>query len=135
MKLAITEDGCFSQHGNYKERFMDIDRKQKDKLLKWLCKKCKIIDLFFGEANDLRFHFIFNEKLLTNFALIEEVYAGIKKKNDDDHILDLLLDISSKGYAISNCVKRSDYYIKIMEPYCSYEQLAIEADLDCASLI
>ena len=110
-----------------------MDKEQKDKLLKYLCKKCKIIDLFFDDANELQFHFVINRIKVSNYALIENLsgYNCIKKKNDDDHILDLLLDISSKGYAISNYNynKSSNYYIKIMEPYCSYEQLQIEFDL------
>ena len=112
-----------------------MDKEQKDKLLKWLCKKCKIIDLFFDKNNMLRFHYIINKKILTNFALIENFgyigYKSIEKKNDDDHILDLLLDISSKGYIVSNCLTSDECcYIKIMEPYCSYEQLQIEFDLN-----
>ena len=109
-----------------------MNKEQKDKLLKWLCKKCQIIDLFFDETNELKFHFIINKTIVSNYALIENLQEpnAIKKKNDDDHIIDLLLDISRKGYTISNCVDVPKYYFKIMEPFCSYEQLQIEFDLN-----
>lgn len=111
---------------------VSMDRQKKDMLLKYLCRKTHIIDFFFDKNNELKFHFVISKTVLSNYALIENMqgFNAIKRKSSDDHVLDLLLDVSRKGYAVSNCVGISDcYYRKIMEPYCSYEQLQIEFDL------
>ena len=109
---------------------MDIDKEQKDKILEWLCKRCGILDFFFDEIDKLMFHFIIDGNIIENVALIENEYKDvIRRKSFDDHVLDLLLDVSKEGYAVSNCVNIDNCYIKIIEPFCSLEQLQIEYDL------
>jgi len=109
---------------------MEITEQQKNKILKWICKKSGIEKLFLengclccqksftlysGNAYITQYHI---------FAFTEEDTILIRCNSNND-ILEKIIDLSSKGYTISN-----SSYIKILSPFTSLEQLAVEADLN-----
>ena len=117
-----------------------MDKEQKDRILKYLCRKCSIERFAYDNDNYLQFYYFKKYRIINQNVLLEhhksrnliKPFPFVTKQYKNQHILDLLLHWSGKGFYLSNGLNRcgDDYYVMILKPFTSIYELQIEMDLE-----